>query len=426
MENKKIKIVWICHLSNGNIRERLHFKKSHLHNVVMKDFAKWNTNATDEFKKFSDVELHIVSPHLQISSKIEEFTMDGIYYHFFRSEDDHIAFKLKRRILKNKYQTPDYKYNTQTILAIIDSIKPDLVHLIGAENPYYSMSTLSIPKEIPLIVSLQTLMCDPKFKENYPISDRSYQYKSGIEVAIIKKAHFVCCKNNHFRNIIWTTISDKIRILDLSLAVGENITKKTCEKEYTFVYFAANISKAVDHAIEAFAIASQKHPEATMRIIGEYGPHFKKQLDDRMTELNIADKVSFSGSLPTHEDVINEVHKARFAVLPLKIDLISGTIREAMANGIPVVTTLTPGTPKLNEKRESVLLSEKGNHKAMAENMISLIENKELADTLRSNAYETIKERYDNEAIIKEWHDAYFEVLEHMSKGTQISMEKFK
>lgn len=426
MENKKIKVVWVCRVSNEEIRNRIHIKNSKLFflkgNPVY-DCAQWNTNAINEFKRFNDVELHLISPHVAISPKLEEFTIDGIHYHIFKSEDDNLSFKVKRRLLKGKYETPDFKKNSKTILSIINRINPDLIHLIGAENPIYSSSALSIPREIPLIVGLQTLMCDPKFKENYPISEKLYKYRSGIEVAIIKKAHFVCCKNNYFRNIIWTTISDKIRILDLSLAVGENITKKICEKVYTFVYFAKEIEKAADLAIEAFAIANKKHPEATMRIIGGYGPHFKKQLDDRMTELNIADKVSFSGSLPTHKDVINEVHKARFAVLPLKIDLISGTIREAMANGIPVVTTITPGTPKLNEKRKSVLLSEKGDHNAMAQNMISLIENKEFADALRSNAYETIKERYDNEAIIKEWRNAYYEVLENRKTGAKISME---
>ena len=130
--------------------------------------------------------------------------------------------------------------------------------------------------------------------------------------------------------------------------------------------------------------------------------------------------------MPTHDDVINEVRKARFALLPLKVDLVSGTIREAMANGIPVVTTITPGTPKLNERRRSVLLSEKGDFEGMAQNMIDLIEMEGLEDTLRLNAYETIKEKYDNASIVKEWHDAYFQILENKCTGAPISMEIIK
>ena len=51
-----------------------------------------------------------------------------------------------------------------------------------------------------------------------------------------------------------------------------------------------------------------------------------------------------------------------------------------MAYGLPVITTITPGTPKLNDNRESVLLSPIGNHQAMADNMIKLLENKDLVE----------------------------------------------
>ena len=151
MENKKIKVVWVCHLSSEAIRRQLYFRKD-ITGIIKKrqmfDFAKWNTNAINEFKKMNDIDLHIISPHMQMSSRVQEFTMDGIHYHIFRPEDDNFFFRLKRKVLKGKYQTPEYKYNTRTILSFIKSIKPDLIHLIGAENPYYSISALSMPTTI--------------------------------------------------------------------------------------------------------------------------------------------------------------------------------------------------------------------------------------------------------------------------------------
>ena len=80
MENKKIKVVWICHLSNEKIRENLHLK-SRANKNALKDFAQWNTNGIDEFKNFDDIELHIISPHMQLSSKLEEFVNDKVPYH---------------------------------------------------------------------------------------------------------------------------------------------------------------------------------------------------------------------------------------------------------------------------------------------------------------------------------------------------------
>ena len=100
---KKIKVAWICHFSNEEIRKRLHFRKDIVGLIKkrpMIDFAQWNTYAINEFKNFNDVELHVISPHIQISSKIQEFVKDGIRYHFFRSEDDNFFFRLKRKIFK--------------------------------------------------------------------------------------------------------------------------------------------------------------------------------------------------------------------------------------------------------------------------------------------------------------------------------------
>lgn len=421
MEKKRIKVVWITEFSNTEIREQLHFIERggrFLKKNPLKDLAQWNTNAIREFKKFEDVELHVISPHKQLAYSVEEFVKENIHYHFFRSEDDRFVFRLKRKILKGKYLTPEYKNNTRTILSFIDSIKPDIIHLIGAENPYYSISALSISKNIPLIVALQTLMIAPGFFENYPISREQYEYRSGIERKVLERADYISIRGERFIEILNKEIKPIPKILEMPLAVGEDVTIANYEKLYDFVYFAKEIEKAADWAIESFSMVCKVFPNVTLRIIGGYGSNFKQQLDKRLVELKISNNVSFTGSLPTHNDVLNEVRKARFALLPLKVDLISGTIREAMANGLPVVTTITPATPKFNVERKSLLLSEKEDFKAMADNMCRLLEEKGLADMLRNNAVQTLQERYSNAAAMQQWRDSYYRVLKEFKKNT--------
>ncbi len=419
MENKKIKIVWICHFSNAEVRNELRFK-SYARKRATKDYSQWNTNAINEFKKFDDVELHVISPHIGINTNVQEFSKDEIYYHFFRSEDDRFIFRLKRKIIKGKYLTPKYEGNTRTIVSIINDINPDLIHVIGAENPYYSISALSMPKDIPLIVTLQTLMIDPDFYKNYPITKQMYDYRSGIEREVLLRADYVTCQAQRFKEVLKEQFNPALRILNMALIVGERINTTKCKKEYDFVYFSKEIEKAADWVIEAFALVHKKHPGITLNIVGGYAAQTKQVLDRRLEELGILGNVSFTGSLPSHGDVINQVRKARVALLPLKIDLISGTIREAMANGLPVVTTITPATPKLNENRKSVLLSEKGDFDNMASNMLDLIENENLYNTLQANGYATVRERYDNELEANLWREAYYAVLEEKRNGTPI------
>lgn len=412
----KIKVVWVCHLSNPQIRQHLKFSQWSPLAIAKKiarkgahyDFALWNTNAIQEFEKFDDIELHIVAPHYGIFG-VQQFEMNGINYHFFQPEDDNLFSMLQSRCLHNRKTS--YSRNTKTILRFVDQIKPDIIHYIGAENPYYSESALSMPAGIPLMVSLQTLMCDPEFFKNYPISKEEYEYRKNLEVAIIKKVDYVASKVMHFREIIQCTIGD-VKFLDMSLAVGETITEEpTCNKEYDFVYFAASISKAIDYALEAFARAKRKHKNITLHVVGGYSKELMESISAQMKALGINEGVDFTGKLPTHDDVINEIKKCRYALLPLKIDLLSGTIRESMANGLPVITTITPSTPLMNKKRLCLLLSDKGDFDAMADNMCRLLEEPNLADLLRANSFHTIQERYSNKAFMETWRKNYFEIV---------------
>lgn len=413
---KKIKVVWVCHLSNSQIRQHLKFNKWSPLAIVKRiagkesyyDFAQWNTNAIQEFEKFNDIELHVVAPHYGIKG-VQQFEMNGINYHFFQSEDDNLLSLLQTRFLHKLKKS--YPRNTKTILHFIDQIKPDIIHYIGAENPYYSESALSIPDGVPLMVSLQTLMCDPEFFKNYPISYEEYKYRKNLEVAIIKKVDYVASKIMPFREIIQRTIGD-VKFLDMTLAVGETINDSYgIPKQYDFVYFAASISKAIDYALEAFARAKRKHRNITLHVVGGYSNDLMNSISDQMKALGIEDGVDFTGKLPTHDDVINEIRKCRYALLPLKIDLLSGTIRESMANGLPVITTVTPETPIWNEKRQCLLLSEKGDFDAMADNICRLIEDPNLSDVIRSNSFLTIQEKYSNKGFMEGWRKNYFEIV---------------
>lgn len=428
----KIKVAWICHLSNEEIRNNIKLDKTSLRYrflhflgkvTPVRDYAKWNTNAINVFKKFDDIELHIISPHLQLSDKIVEFVSEGIHYHLFRSEDDSFIFRLKRKYLKGKYKTYTYDGNSRIICSLVDRINPDIVHLMGAENPIYSSSLLKLIGDYTKLVSLQTMMSDPDFFANYPISKEMYDCRVAVEQSVIKSADYICTNIEHFRKLVWTKIDPAIRILNLSLAVGERIVDTECHKEFDFVYFAKEIEKAADWAIEAFAKVCFYYPDATLNVVGAYGLNYKSKLDIRIEELGIRNNVVFSGALPTHEDVMKQIRKSRFALLPLKIDVNSSTVREAMANGLPVISTITPATPEINSKRQSILISEKGDFNGMAENMKKLLSSEVLSNTLRCNAFETVKELFDNKLIVSLWRDAYYSILENRKTGTPVPLE---
>lgn len=427
MQTEKLKIVWICEFSNESIRNKLYFRiysplfilKKLKGHIIFRDLSQWITNGIQEFKRFENIELHVISPHPYILAKIQSFNDNNITYHFFRSEDDSFVTRLKRKFFASPINA-DYPKNAYLINKIITEINPDIIHLIGAEIPYFSSSVLSLKKQKPLFVSLQTLMSDPEFFTNYPIDKVSYDIRSNIEKKVIRNADYIGTSIIKFAKEIRQNIKKNAIFISCKLAVAEPIHDEKCNKQYDFVYFSKEIEKAVDWVIESFTIAHESNPQMTLLIVGGYSKEYKEELDEQLLKKGLMNNITFTGTLPTHDDVINKIKEAKFAILPLKIDLISGTIREAMSCGLPVITTRTEGTPDLNTKRECILISEPNDFQDMANKMICLMNDSHYADILRNNSFKTINERYNNTLAMQGWVDAYKAIIKHYHHNTPI------
>ena len=426
METTKIKVAWICVFSNEFIRKRLKFRFYSRHYISskikkespFKDIAQWITNGINEIENIENIELHVISFHSLLIKKRNTFTHNNITYHILRSEDDYIFNKFKNKISKKQFCS--YDKNSLLISNILKEINPQIIHLIGAENPMYSSSVIKMRKEKPILLSLQTLMSDPNFFTNYPISLDSYKYRSNIEKKVIERADYIGTPLKKNGKIISQISNKQHTFINITLPLAEPICISNNKKTYDFVYFAKEIEKAADWAIEAFHLAFKQNNQLTLLIIGGYSDEFKRLLDTRIEGYGMKSNITFTGTLPTHNDVINKIKEAQIALLPLKIDFISGTIREAISLGLPVITTKTLGTPTLNEKRESVLISEPADYQDMAQKMLYLINNKDYANTIRNNALKTINETYNNTKAIKDWIKAYKTIIANYHKNVPL------
>lgn len=418
MDNsKKIKVVWVCSFMNQIIREHIPFKIPFYEKIIRKlfhlrsdnndtDYAIWDTNAILEASKRADLDVYVIFPLYHVRKKCIKFDYSNVHYLGYKSEDDFFFIRILNRCGLKNYK---YLYNGCQINRLIKIVNPDIVHVFGAENFQYSNAVHVISKRYPIIVQLQTLLNDPVFRGNYVYSDNELEHRCKIERQILKRADYIGVRNDKYRNIIKSFINNP-NFLDTSLAVAPMIQKSE-DAIYDCVYFSANINKAFDDALEVLGILKKKMPEIKCVIIGNYDSQYKIRIDYRISELNLNENLFFLGSLPSHEDVINNVLKAKVALLPLKVDLISSTIREAMACGIPVVTTITDGTPVLNEEYKTVLLSEKGDYDDMANNVYNLLNDKGLYELLSENSLKYILDHFSNQKIVEDWVVNYKSII---------------
>ncbi len=135
--------------------------------------------------------------------------------------------------------------------------------------------------------------------------------------------------------------------------------------------------------------------------------------------------VSFTPFFAEQNDLFQHLQQARFAVLPCKVDHISGTQLQSMRFGLPVVCYKTTGTPDFNKEKECVLIAEKDNVEELADKMLVLMNNHQKADELRQNALDYIRDM--DERSLKNMDrlvDNFKSIIDNYYKGIDIPKEQ--
>lgn len=423
---KKIKVAWICHFSNKEVRKRLPLSDRPFFNLLKKifgekkktvhaDFAPWVNNLILEFEKIQDIELHIIAPHKGLKKLIVEFERNNIHYHFFKPDN----LLILNRIIDRFYKKRQAKFwiNRYLVKNLIKKINPDIINLIGAENPYYSITALDI-ENIPLYVSAQTVYSNPDWLK---YSGSINQLNLDVELKIHQKATFFGCMGRMHRDLILRNNPDAI-IFKMFFPIQRPAEVKEVPKTFDFIFFASGVSqhKGIEDAMEALALVKKEKPDVSLNVVGKCSPNYKFELLRKLDKLNLKNNVSFNEYFPVHNDMYQHVKKGRIALLPIKLDVISTTVIEAILLEIPVVTYKTSGTPYLNKDEETILLADIGDVGKLAENMLLLLNNPEKAEQLKKAAKAFVEREFENKTSALRLVENYKAVIENYYYGTPI------
>ncbi len=149
----------------------------------------------------------------------------------------------------------------------------------------------------------------------------------------------------------------------------------------------------------------QKEMPAKLMFIGE-GPE-KEKVERRCTELGILDKVVFFGRS-------NEIDKilcfSDLFLLPSQTESFGLAALEAMASGVPVISSNTGGIPEVNIHGVSGFLSDVGDVEDMTKNALHILSDESRLKTFKDNARnEALK--FDLHAIVPQYEAIYEDTL---------------
>lgn len=134
-------------------------------------------------------------------------------------------------------------------------------------------------------------------------------------------------------------------------------------------------------ALRAFALLRQRFAAARLTVAGS-GP-LRAPLETLTAELGLTDAVTFTGRLD-NEKIATLYQSADLLLNASLADNMPISILEALACGVPVVSTRVGGIPFLVQDGETALLVPTGDPEALAQAAFRVLEDPRLAQALRS------------------------------------------
>lgn len=274
------------------------------------------------------------------------------------------------------------------IRRIIKDFKPDLV------LPFLEMAEVLA---IPNCVSLKVPFC-VSLRNDY---DSYFVYMKILARMFYPKAKLVVCQTDRVRKIL-------LRSVDCNTIVISNPLDRNayCEEEFLGVRkkIIINVGRLTQQKnqkllIKSFSNIATEFKDYDLHIYGE--GELKEELENLIESLQLKDRVFLKGVV---HNAIKENNDVSLFVMSSNYEGYPNTLVEAMANGIPSISTdfNTKSARELFKNEECGWLAKVGNEYDLTEKMRQVLSNyKDAENKAKKGIY--VREMLNSENICNKW-----------------------
>ena len=295
-------------------------------------------------------------------------------------EEEHLGRYTLRRIRKNRLHN------------LIIKEKPDVV-LAFCRNANFRAIAAAVGTGVPVIYSVR----------NDPVTYYSSFKEKTLASVLYKKAAGGVFQTNDAVTFFSAAIRNKATVIMNPL--GEkylHLSQAQTRRKAIVSVGRITDAKGQITLIKAFEKLSGDYPEYSLEIYGE--PSEDNTCDilaEYVSEHKLSERVFFKGNSNTLEkDIID----AAVFVLPSKYEGMPNALMEAMAMGLPVISTDCPckGPAMLINEGENGYLVPVGDEAAMADKIKFFLDNPSVAQKCGQKAAEIVQ-KADPEAVADRW-----------------------
>jgi glycosyltransferase involved in cell wall biosynthesis len=271
-------------------------------------------------------------------------------------------------------------------------IKKENVSIINAHAPVpiFADLALRVNNRIPVVVTYH-MMSMAKGRSG---ADRLIAlYEDYILPATLKRAERIICSSDKVRNIFLSNF--KFKSETITPGVNTDLFEPAATMPSNELLFVGSLNKSDTHKGLAFLLEAlvglvAKNPSLKLRVVGQGNgrPGFEEQVNG----LGLKDHVEFLGG-QFGEDLVRVYKSASIFILPTLNDSFPLVILEAMAVGLPVISTSVGGIPGMIDDQKTGYVIEPGNSQALAEKIQYLLDNPDIAQAFGKSGRTKVSEQ---------------------------------
>lgn len=275
--------------------------------------------------------------------------------------------------------------------------QPDLVLTCIGKNNFMAIVTTMFTKTRPVVSVVG------EAKEEYP--DRLMRMLANL---LFPHAAGIILQTERSRYFFNKKIQEQAVILPNSLNPDFIKPRYEGERDKRIVAVGRlDANKNHEMMIRAFTALKDKYPEYTLTIYGE--GELRPFLEELVRKLGVSERVFLPGIIP---DVAKQIERVALFLLTSYSEGVSNALIEALASGLPVISTDVPsgGTVELMTDGVNGLIIPVGDQSALEDAMDKLLGDTEYADRLGREAAQ-IQQRLAPERVNRLWKEYFDEIM---------------
>lgn len=317
--------------------------------------------------------------------------------------------------IKNLFQRNKKQLQEQNLSFVLNTINPDIIHLQWPSVISRFEETLQEQKT-PVVLSQRGFHNNVRpfvVPENFKYLKQWYPKIAGfhsVSKAIAENGDKICKGDNKFNKIIYTGL----QIQDFSFKQEYKVSTPVQLLSIGRTHWV----KGYDYALQTCCILKENHFSFHYTIIGGAGD---EELQFLISDLGLQDCVSLMGRVPQKE-VFRMMGEASLLLMPSVEEGVPNVAVEAMALGLPVLSTDCGGVPELIEGGVEGWVVPIRDPEAMAKGVMKFSGlSVEEIDKVRLAARKKVERQHSEEGMIEGMERLYREVLERFHAEGAVS-----